>query len=68
MAKNTKMNGHTELDLPWHMVIDMVSHELGFAGRDIYDLVIEAEIDRLRGLRLLAEHDHALDDLTLDQP
>jgi len=39
------MNGYVELDLPWHMIIESVSHELGFAGRDVYDLIIEAEKD-----------------------
>ena len=42
---------HTELDLPWHMVIDQVSHELGFgfAGRDMYDIIVEAELDVVEG-------------------
>ena len=64
MATNTKM---TALDLPWHMVIDMVSHELGFAGRDVYDIIIEAEKAEGHAPRPHTERDHTPEDLMLDQ-
>jgi hypothetical protein len=67
MAKDTKINGCVELDIPWHMVNEKLSHDLGFAGRDIYDLIVEVDSDKGRVPHKLADRDLAPEDLVLDQ-
>ena len=63
MATNPEVNHQTNLDLPWHMIIDHVSHELGFAGRDVYDIIHHVEHQEL----LAANRDLAPDHLQVEQ-
>jgi hypothetical protein len=44
------------------MVIDQVSHELGFAGCDIYDIIVEADVTEDH-----SEHDLSPEDVLVEQ-